>query len=101
MAGVLCFSVHLRVVTLALARAEGGLRRPALWCQGPGEFGDGMVQGSGAGVPQRSLGLGSAFGCRGALVIVERGLGLFSAMAHLSTLYKGAGVPLFFYNGVG
>ncbi len=28
-------------------------------------------------------------------------LGLFSAMALLSTLYKGAGVPLFFYNGVG
>ena len=32
---------------------------------------------------------------------VVRTLGLFSAMAHLATLYKGAGVPLFFYNGVG
>ncbi len=49
----------------------------------------------------RVLGLRIAFGCCGALVIVEGGLGLFSAMAHLSTLYKGAGVPLFFYNGVG
>ncbi len=80
---------------------EGGPRRPALWCQGPGEFGDGMVQGSGAGMLRWSLGLRKSSGCCGVLLIVEGGLGLFSAMALLSTRYKGAGVPLFFYNGVG
>ncbi len=53
-----------------------------------------------AGVPQRSLGARSVIGwCRGS-GDREGGLGLFSAMALLATLYKGAGVPLFFIVGL-
>ncbi len=95
-AGDLYISVHLRVV--ALAGAEGGLRRPPVVLGA--RFSDGSSEGSVAGARQRSLGLRKSSGRCVALLIVEGGSGLFAAMAHLSTLYKGARVPLFFIMGL-